>query len=142
MNNKQHFNEFSLEDRTKLMQARLDDCGGDFKKYLEKYNRHTLKVSLINEQVNKEVWEGSDITFFNEDNAINHLSLLGDFLDFLTKDENKFWGTGRADEALVQRATDFIRERVSPPEGFNAGDLKPITELVEDLKKAKEEKDK
>ena len=29
------------------------------------------------------------MTFFNEDNAINHLGLLGDFLEFVTKEENR-----------------------------------------------------
>ena len=32
-----------------------------------------LQVSLTDEQLNKQLWEGIEITFYNEDNAINHL---------------------------------------------------------------------
>ena len=30
---------FTMEDRAKLIQARIDACDGDFIKYMEKYNR-------------------------------------------------------------------------------------------------------
>ena len=109
---------FTMEDRAKLIQARIDSCDGDFSKYLKKYNRHTLSISLTNEQTGSQDWEGTDITFINEDNAIQHLALVSNLLDFLSTEENKVWGTGFADEALVQRATDFIRKQVSPPESF------------------------
>ena len=54
------------------------------------------------------------MTFYNEDNAINHLGFLGDFLEFMTKEENRNWGLGLQDEGLVKRYTDFITEKVLP----------------------------
>ena len=56
--------------------------------------------------------------FINEDNSINHMSFLSDFLELLTQEENRFWGTGRSDKKLVERITSFVEERVSPPNGF------------------------
>jgi len=77
--------------------------------YLKKHNRHTLKISLINEQVGEEVWEGSSITFYNEDNAINHLSVLNQFLELLTKEENRAWGYTHTTDEVVNTIIDPIR---------------------------------
>ena len=83
--------------------------------YMRRYNRHSLKISLTDEQVGKELWGDKEITFFNEDNAINHLSFLSDFLDLLVQEENRYWGCGMSDDALVERITSFVRDRVSSP---------------------------
>ena len=113
-----------------LFKQRMEECGNDYLEYVRKYNRHTLKISLTNEQIGEEIWEGSEITFFNEDNAISHLGFLNDFLEELLKEENRDWGTGRSNEALVERLTNFVREKVSPPNGH-----KSITEIAEGIKK-------
>jgi len=76
---------------------------------LKKHNRHTLKISLINEQVGEEVWEGSSITFYNEDNAISHLSVLNQFLELLTKEENRMWGYTHTTDEVVNNIIDTIR---------------------------------
>jgi hypothetical protein len=92
----------------------MEECGQDYGLYQRKYNRHTLRISLTNEQTGREEWGDSEVTFYNEDNAINHLGFLGDLLEFMTKEENRSWGMGMQDEGLVKRYTDFITERVLP----------------------------
>jgi len=77
--------------------------------YLKKNNRHTLKISLINEQVGEEVWEGSSITFYNEDNAISHLSVLNQFLELLTKEDNRAWGYTHTTDEVVNNIINPIR---------------------------------
>jgi len=77
--------------------------------YIKKHNRHTLKISLINEQVGEEFWEGSSITFLNEDNAISHLWVLNQFLELLTKEENKRWGYTHTTDEVVNNIIDPIR---------------------------------
>ena len=116
---------------------RMEECGGDFLEYQRRYNRHTLRISLTDEQVGKELWGDKEITFYNEDNAIGHLSFLSDLLDLLVQEENRWWGCGMSDDALVERITSFVRERVSPPEGYVKGgdNLVPLTKIVDDLKK-------
>ena len=133
--NKKQFQE-QMEKTAQLTQKRMEVCGGDFHEYIERYNRHTLQVSLTDEQLNKQLWEGTEITFYNEDNAINHLGFVNDFLELLTKEENRWWGTGMADEELVERIISFVRKRVSPPEGYdpNGDNLVPLTEIVDKLK--------
>ena len=116
---------------------RMEECGGDFLEYQRRYNRHTLRISLTDEQVGKELWGDKEITFYNEDNAIGHLSFLSDLLDLLVQEENRWWGCGMSDDALVERITSFVKERVSPPEGYAKGEdnLVPLTKIAEDLKK-------
>jgi len=101
-----------------LFEERMKECGNDYLKYIEKYNRHTLTISLVDEQIGESFWKPRSVTFFNEDNSINHMSFLSDFLELLTQEENRFWGTGRSDKKLVERITSFVEERVSPPNGF------------------------
>ena len=127
----------------KEMQRRIDIANGDPIEYMMRFNRHTLRVSLTNEQVNKELWEGSDITFFNEDNAISHLTLINDLLELLTQEENKMWGTGMADNALVERITKFIVKKVSPPKAFEGceDELMPLTDFVKKSQKLEEEEE-
>ena len=127
--NKKQIQE-QMEKNAQLTLKRMEECGNDYLEYARKYNRHTLKISLTNEQTGTEIWEGSEITFFNEDNAISHLGLLNELLEELTKEENRDWGTGRSNEALVERLTNFVREKVSPPNGH-----KSITEIAEGIKK-------
>ena len=137
------FTKSEIDKLNKEMERRLEICGGDMSEYIQRFNRHTLKVSLTDEQVNKQLWEGTEITFYNEDNAINHLSFVGDFLEVLTKEENRMWGTGMADEALVERIISFVRKRVSHPDGYdpNGDNLVPLTEIVDKLKQKQEEED-
>ena len=99
-----------------LFKQRIEECGNDYLEYVRKYNRHTLKISLTNEQIGEEIWEGSEITFFNEDNAISHLGFLTEFLEELLKEENRDWGRRSSNEALVKRLTDFVRDRAISPE--------------------------
>ena len=42
-----------------------------------------------------------------------------------------------SDDALVERITSFVKERVSPPESYAKGEdnLVPLTKIAEDLKK-------
>ena len=122
-------NEKQKKQVEKLLKKRMEECGGDYLEYIRKYNRHTLKVSLTNEQTGEE-WEGSKITFFNEDNAISHTGFLADFLEELLKEENRDWGTGCSNKALVERLTNFVREKVSPPSKH-----KSIAEIAEGIKK-------
>ena len=68
----------------KQLDKRMEECGGDLKTYMERYNRHTLRISLVDEQVGEELWGDKSITFFNEDNAISHMGFLSDLLDLLT----------------------------------------------------------
>ena len=138
--NKKQFQE-QMEKTAQLNQKRMEVCGGDFHEYIERYNRHTLQVSLTDEQVNKQFWEGTEITFFNEDNAISHLSLVNDFLELLTKEENRSWGTYSQGEASTERILDFVRKRVSNPKGHksNGDNLVPLTEIAENLKQELEE---
>ena len=103
------------EELQNSMDKKMEECGGDFMEYMRRYNRHTLKISLTDEQVGKELWGNKEITFYNEDNAISHLGFLSDFLDELLKEENNSWGTGLSNDALVERLTNFVKERVAPP---------------------------
>ena len=113
--NKKQIQE-QMEKNAQLTLKRMEECGNDYLEYARKYNRHTLKISLTNEQIGKEIWEGSEITFFNEDNAISHLGFLTDLLEELLKEENRDWGRRSSNEALVKRLTDFVRERAISPE--------------------------
>ena len=99
-------------EATALLQKRMDECGGDFFEYLRKYNRHTLSLSLMDEQLGEELWEGESITFLNEDNAISHLSLLSEFLRLLTKEENKGWGYEQTSQEIVERILNPIKDRL------------------------------
>ena len=82
----------------------------DYIEYVKRNNRHTLKVSLLNEQVGEELWEGKEITFFNEDNAISHKSIIETFLTLLTREENRGWGYKHTDEELVERIINPIKQ--------------------------------
>ena len=144
-NEEKGFSKNQPEDNSLIeeMNRRIEIANGDPMEYIQRFNRHTLNVSLTDEQANKQRWEGVEITFYNEDNAINHLSFVGDFLEVLTKEENRMWGTGMADEALVERLTSFVRKRVSPPEGYdpNGDNLVPLTEIAEKIKQQQEKEE-
>ena len=105
-------NNQTLEEANALLQKRMEECGGDYLEYLRKYNRHTLSVSLTDEQIGKEIWGGKSITFMNEDNAISHLSLLSEFLGLLTKEENKCWGYKQTPQEVVERIINPIKDRL------------------------------
>ena len=105
-------------DLQKQLDKRMEECGGDLMTYMERYNRHTLRISLTDEQVGRELWGDKSVTFFNEDNSLSHMGFLSDLLDLLTQKENRMWGTGRSNKELVERITSFVKDRVSPPDGF------------------------
>ena len=88
-----------------------EECGGDYITWARKYNRHTLKVCLINEQTGNESWcSGEEITFFNEDNAISHLGVVGEFLLLLAK--NKDWGYKHTKQEVVDNILNPIKDRL------------------------------
>ena len=130
-NSNKGFGKVQPEDHpfAKQFNERMEECGGDYQIYQRRYNRHTIRISLTNEQTGREEWGDHGITFFNEDNAINHLGLLGDFLEFVTKEENRNWGLGFQDKGLVGRYTDWITEKVLPPNKR----VKTIGEIAEEM---------
>ena len=88
-----------------------EECGGDYLTWAKKYNRHTLKVCLINEQTGEESWcSGEAITFINEDNAISHLNVVGEFLLLLAK--NKKWGYKQTSQEVVDNILNPIKDRL------------------------------
>jgi len=100
----------TTEELQAELNQRIEECGGDFLEYLKKYNRHTLKISLINEQVGEEVWEGTSITFYNEDNAVSHMVILENILDLLTQEENKSWGYEHTKKEVVENILNSIQD--------------------------------
>lgn len=100
-----------LEEAGRLLVSRMEECG-TYQEYCRKYNRHTLRISLFDEQLNEEVFEGKAITFFNEDNAIAHLSLLCDLFSLLTREENKSWGYKHTSQDVVDRILNPIRDKL------------------------------
>ena len=111
-------NQKDIHFLQKQLDKRMEECGGDLMTYMERYNRHTLRISLTDEQVGRELWGDKSVTFFNEDNSLSHVGFLSDLLDLLTQKENRMWGTGRSNKELVERITSFVKDRVSPPDGF------------------------
>ena len=111
-------NQKDIHFLQKQLDKRMEECGGDLMTYMERYNRHTLRISLTDEQVGRELWGDKSVTFFNEDNSLSHMGFLSDLLDLLTQKENRMWGTGRSNKELVERITSFVKDRVSPPDGF------------------------
>ena len=88
-----------------------EECAGDYLTWAKKYNRHTLKVCLINEQTGEESWcSGEAITFINEDNAISHLNVVGEFLLLLAK--NKKWGYKQTSQEVVDNILNPIKDRL------------------------------
>ena len=88
-----------------------EECGGDYLTWAKKYNRHTLKVCLINEQTGEERWcSGEAITFINEVNAISHLNVVGEFLLLLAK--NKKWGYKQTKQEVVDNILNPIKDRL------------------------------
>ena len=83
-----------------------------YTKWLEKNPRkYTLNISMVNEQTGVEgEWGGKSITFYNEDNAINHLSLLESFFELLL--ENKDWGYQHTTEETVANILNPIKVRL------------------------------
>ena len=97
-----------------------EECGGDYLTWAKKYNRHTLKVCLINEQTGEESWcSGEAITFINEDNAISHLNVVGEFLLLLAK---------KTILQAFQHKRCFRKPRMlrRPRNGLRLGEWKPV----------------
>tara|TARA_B100001250_G_C19775440_1_gene779304 strand:+ start:1346 stop:1675 length:330 start_codon:yes stop_codon:yes gene_type:complete len=84
----------------------------DYVDYLKKHNRHTLKISLLNEQTDEEEWVGKSITFCNEDNALSHLDLLVTFYDLIMQEENRGWGYKHTSQELVERIINPIKAKL------------------------------
>ena len=105
----------TLEEQHAKIKKQIEEhneSGEDPIEYLKKHNRHTLDITLTNEQVGKPCWSGSSITFFNEDNALSHLFLLNEFFELLTKEENKGWGYKHTSQELVDRIINPIKDRL------------------------------
>lgn len=100
----------NLEALQEQLNQRMEECGGDFLEYLKKYNRHTLKLSLLNEQTGEEEWGEHFITFYNEDNAISHFSIVGKFIQLLTEEENRSWGYSSTDKEVVDNIINPIKD--------------------------------
>ncbi len=105
-------NKEKAEAMAKKMQAQFDECGGDYIEWAKKYNQHTVKVSLVNEQVGKELWGNTSYTFINEDNAISHYSIVSELLDLLAKEENKGWGFKHTPAETVNNILNPIKDRL------------------------------
>ena len=95
-----------------ILNERLEECGGDWLEYLKKYNQHTLKLTLTDNQINEELWGDHEITFYNEDNAISHLGIVGEFMELLTKEENRTWGFTHAKQEVVDNILNPIKDRL------------------------------
>ena len=91
-----------------------------------------MNIRLINGQSGEEEWVGKTVHFYNEDNAISHLDFLVEMLELLLEEENQYWGCGLAKEELVERITDFVRKRVSPPTPKKGA--RTIGEIAEEMK--------
>ena len=112
------FNQYNLTN--KLMKteieediAKLNSGEMEWIDYLRKYNRHTLKISLINERTGQEEFDGKSITFLNEDNAISHLALCSKFLELLCEEENTNWGYKHTSADLVNRIVTPLVDRLN-----------------------------
>jgi hypothetical protein len=75
-------------------------------------NQHTLKLTLTDEQTGEEYWGDYEITFYNEDNAISHLNIVGDFMGLLAKEENRKWGFYHTTEEIVNNIIDPIKKKL------------------------------
>ena len=53
---------------------------------------------------------GEAITFINEDNAISHLSVVGEFLLLIAK--NKKWGYKQTTQEVVDNILNPIKDRL------------------------------
>ena len=100
----------NFQDLQAQYDKRMEECGGDLLEYQRRYNRHTLKLTLLNEQNGEEEWGDYSITFYNEDNAINHLSVVGKFMELLTKEENRDWGYAHTEQKVVDNILDPIKK--------------------------------
>ena len=73
---------------------------------------YNLKISIT--QNNQEIWESDDKYFPSLDGAIDHFSLLNGLLELVLEKENQDWGTYFSNQEIVNRLTDYVREKVSP----------------------------
>ena len=73
---------------------------------------YNLKISIT--QNNQEIWESDDKYFPSLDGAIDHFSLLNGLLELVSEKENQDWGTYFSNQEIVNRLTDYVREKVSP----------------------------
>ena len=124
--------EKALEETFPKLISRIEEHGGDYLSYIKQYNRHRLEISLTNEQTGNEDWGSNIKVFYNEDNAYSHFAFIDEMLDLLLEEENRDWGTILANEALVERITDFVRKRVSPPTPKKGA--RTIGEIAEEMK--------
>lgn len=100
----------NLQDLQAQYNKRMEECGGDIREYQRRYNRHTLKLTLLNEQSGEEEWGDYSITFYNEDNAINHLSVVGEFMELLAREENRSWGFYHTEQKVVDNILNPIKK--------------------------------
>ena len=74
---------------------------------------YNLKISIRTPN-NTEIWESDDKYFYSLDGAIDHFSLLNGLLELVSENENQDWGTYFSNQEIVNRLTDYVREKVSP----------------------------
>ena len=113
--NQFHFTtkQMNINEQIAELQKNMEECGGDYVEYCRKHNRHTLKISLINERTGEEEFDGKSITFLNEDNAISHLALCSKFLELLCEEDNTNWGYKHTSADLVNRIVTPIVDRLN-----------------------------
>ena len=73
---------------------------------------YNLKISITRN--NQEIWESDKKSFYSLDGAIDHFSLLNGLLELVSEKENQDWGTYFSNQEIVNRLTDYVREKVSP----------------------------
>ena len=74
---------------------------------------YNLKISIRTPN-NTEIWESDAKYFPSLDGAIDHFSLLNGLLELVLEKENQDWGTYFSNQEIVNRLTDYVREKVSP----------------------------
>ena len=102
-----------VQDLADKIKKDMEDCDGDYLQYIKKHNRHTLSISLRNEQTGEVDWEDKSVTFYNEDNAISHLALCACLLEQLTQEENMDWGYKHTSKDVIDRIITPIVERLN-----------------------------
>ena len=100
----------TAEEKCERLKQVWEECDGDHLLFMQKTNAHTLKVSLMNEQVKEELFRGEEVTFFNEDNAVGHLRVVGEFLMLLAK--NQDWGYKHTSQEVVDAILNPIKDRL------------------------------
>ena len=109
--------DLSLEKEFALRKAQ--HRAEELQEWVKENNRHTLKLSLVNQQSGVEdLW--SQIDFYSEDNAFSHIGIVEALLYLITREENKRWGHKHTNEEVVERIINPIKQIL---EGGNYPDM-------------------